>query len=266
MGPLRAELAKLTTVRTTLVLSLVGWALVLLGALMTVLTAGADLGDPTAGSALFSGLQGGFTGAEAQVAEVLDQIGGAAVLVLVVGVLVMTTEVRHGTLGRTLQLTPSRTRVLTAKLAAGVVYALVFLLGSLVVTGAVLAFSLTGQDVVLRAGPLVWTSLWQAAVALTLTAVLGVAVGALLRSQVVAVTVALVWVFVVENLIAQLAPAVGQWLPFQAQQAIFVSDELREVIGDAVRLLDPALALTVFLGYVVVATVAAGVLLRTRDV
>jgi hypothetical protein len=94
-----------------------------------------------------------------------------------------------------------------------------------------------------------------------------VAVGALLRSQVVAITLALVWVFIVENLVRGFFPAVGRWLPFQAQQAVFVSQEMRDSVpAGALDLLDPAVGLVVFLGYVVVATAAAAVLLRVRDV
>jgi ABC-2 type transport system permease protein len=257
MGTFRAELRKLTTVRTTTVLTLAGWALVILGSLFLIFSNIDDeTGMPTFG--------GAFSGSASDVAGVIDQIGGSSIIVLVVGLLIVTTEVRHQTLGRTLQLTPSRTRVLLAKLAGGVAYAAAFFVGGLVVVGVLLAI---GAAVGLSVGPEVTTALWHGLVGLGLTAVLGVSVGALLRSQVVAITLTLVWVFIVENLVRGFFPSVGRWLPFQAQQAVFVSQEMRDSVpAGALDLLDPAVGLAVFLGYVVVFTTAAAVLLRTRDI
>jgi ABC-2 type transport system permease protein len=252
MGLVVAEIRKYTTVRTTWILTLVGWALVALSGGLLVLTS--QVGGP-------------FGGTAREVADVIDQIGSASVILLVVAVLAMTTEFRHGTVGRTLQLTPSRSRVLAAKLVSGVVYAVVFYLGAVVVSTLVLLAGMVTQDVSLGFGSEVVTALWQGIVGLGLTAMFGVALGALLRNQVVAITVALVWVMVVESLVAQLLPEVGRWLPFQALNALFVSPEMRAAMPDGMfSLLEPMAGLAVFLGYVLVAMVSAGVLLRTRDV
>jgi ABC-2 type transport system permease protein len=252
MGLVVAELRKYTTVRTTWVLTLVGWGLVALSGGLLVLTS--QVGGP-------------FGGTAREVADVVDQIGSASVILLVVAVLAMTTEFRHGTVGRTLQLTPSRSRVLVAKLVSGVVYAVVFFLGGVAVSGLVLLAGMLVRDVSLGFGSEVATALWQGVVGLGLTAMLGVALGALLRNQVVAITVALVWVMVVESLVSQLLPEVGRWLPFQALNALFVSAEMRATVPEGMlTLLEPMAGLAVFLGYVLVATVAAGVLLRVRDV
>ncbi len=164
-----------------------------------------------------------FTGSDADVAVAIDQIGSNSVIVLVVALLAMTTEFRHGTAGRTFQVAPSRTRVLVAKMLVGAGYATVFLLA--------------------------------------------VAIGALIRSQVVALTAMLVWVFIVEQLVSFAAPRVGQWLPFNALNAVFVSAEARQGVPDGMMvLLEPAVGLATFLGYVVVTAAAAILLLRTRDV
>jgi ABC-2 type transport system permease protein len=260
MGPFRSELRKLTTVRTTAVLTLAGWALLVLGSLFLLFSNIDDeTGMPTFG--------GAFTGSATDVAGVIDQIGGSSIIVLVIGLLLVTTEVRHQTIGRTLQLTPSRTRVLGAKLAAGLAYAAAFFLGGLLIVGVLLAIGAAAEGVGLSYGPEVGTALWHGVAGLGLTAVFGVAIGALLRSQVVAITLTLVWVFVVENLVRAFVPSVGRWLPLQAQQAVFVSQELRDSVPEgALDLLEPAVGLAVFLGYVVVALAAAAVLLRVRDV
>jgi ABC-2 type transport system permease protein len=252
VGAFRAELRKLWTVRTTLVLTLVGFGLVVLSSSV----------------GLFSSIMGeAFTGTDEQVGDAIAQIGGSAMIVLIVALLAMTTEFRHGTIGRTLQITPSRTRMLAAKLAAGAAYALAYFVASLVLVVLLLMAAAAYHGVGLDPGPATVTALWQGPVGLVLNAVLGVAVGALIRSQVVAVSLTLVWLFVVENLFAALWPAVGRWLPFQALSSLFISrDALPAAPESGVALLEPAVALAVFLGYVLAASLAAVVLLRTRDV
>lgn len=253
MAEFAAELRKLWTVRTTWVLSAVGWALVAVSTAMALF------------NEQFRG--GPFTGSDAQVRAALDQIGASAPLVLVIALLAMTTEFRHGTIGRTLQLTPRRLHVLIVKLAAGVTYAFAYFVTTLMVVAAAVAIAAAvhGQSVSLGAETV--TGLWQGLVGLSLNAVLGVAIGALLRSQVVAITVTLVWLFVAESLINTLVPAVGRWLPFQTLNALFLSEETLAARPEGMMApLDPPLALATFLGYVLIATLAAGVVLRVRDV
>jgi ABC-2 type transport system permease protein len=260
MGLLRSELRKLTTGRTILVLTVVGLGLVAVSASFGLFA---------------TDLVGPFTGSERQVAEAIGSLGGNTVIVLIVGILSVTTEFRHGTIGRTLQLEPSRTRVLTAKLIAAVGYAVGFTALALVVVAALVAVAASGAGVSPEWGPEAARALWQAPVGFALNAMLGVAVGALLRSQVIAMTVTLVWLFVVESLVVFLLPSVGRFLPFQALAALFADATADLVIdgggggggmGFGVELLDPGVGLTVFLGYVVVACVAAGVHLTRGDV
>jgi ABC-2 type transport system permease protein len=258
-GLLRSELRKLSTGRTVLVLTAFG-----------LLLAGVS-----AAFGLFAtDLVGPFTGSERQVADAVGAgPSGSTVIALIVGILSVTTEFRHATIGRTLQLAPSRTRVLIAKLAAAVVYALVLVVLTLAVVAVLVAVAAAGADVRPRWGPDATRALWQAPIAFALNAMLGVAVGALLRSQVVAIAVTLVWLFVVESLVVFLAPAVGRFLPFQALEALF-TDGSSSVMVDGggggmtfgIEVLDPGVALIVLLGYVTVACAAAGVHLTRGDV
>lgn len=249
MGLIVAEIRKLTTMRTTWVVTLLGIVLVAVSATFAV----------------FLDLFGGaFTGTDEQVALVIGQIVGNSAIVLVVAILAVTTEFRHGTIGRTLQLVPSRTRVLAAKLVAGVGYAIAFFAAGMVV---VALFVLLGADE-LQVGSAALDALWQGATALVLTAILGSAVGALLRSQVVAVIVALVWVFAIEPPLAFFLPRVGRWLPFQLLSALSTTEEMTAG-PDGMAMAQPveaAVALPLFFGYVAVATIAAGLLMRYRDV
>jgi ABC-2 type transport system permease protein len=248
MGLIGSELLKLTSVKTTWVLTLAGLAFVMVGA----------------GFFLFeSEFSGAFTGTDGQVAAAIDQVGGSSVFVLVIALLLVTTEFRHGTIGRALQLNPSRTAFLVSKAGiAGGYAALFFVLGVLVVglmmlvTGESLSFGTETRD-----------ALWQGPLGLVLTGIFGVTLGALLRSQVVAVSLTLVWVFLGETLINQFAPEVGRWLPFQALNSLFLSEEIMAGMPEGmVQPLEPFTALAVFVGYLLVTAVAAIALMRYRDV
>lgn len=253
MGLVLAEIRKLTSITTTWVLTGIG--LLLVGLFAGVFTfVGQASGGP-------------FTGADRQLALAIEQIGGNSVIVLVVALLMMTTEFRHGTVGRTLQITPSRTRVMAAKLAVGAVYAVVFMLIGLVVVAIILGIAAGAGSTGLSLGAASGTAVWHGFAGLILTALLGVAIGALIRSQVVALTLMLVWVFVLESLINFAAPRIGRWMPFNALNAMFISEEATAGAPEGmIDFLDPTMGLLVFLGYVAVAAVVAVVLMRTRDV
>jgi ABC-2 type transport system permease protein len=247
-GILAAELRKLTSVRTTWIITGVGLALVAAGA----------------GFFLFEEeFSGPFEGTDGQLAAAIDQIGGMSPIVLVIGLLAMTTEFRHGTIGRTLQFTPSRTTVVGAKLAIGTAYGVLFFVLGLVVVALLVA--VTGQ--VPTVGGETWASLWQGPVGLALTAMFGVALGALLRNQVVAVAVALIYLFIGETLVNQFFPEVARWMPFQALNAVFLSEESMAGMPEGMLApLEPLVGLAVFVGYVLAFSVAAIVLMRERDV
>lgn len=248
MGLVRSEIRKLTTVVTTWVLTGVGMLLVLLTA------------------AIFTFTGEAFDGSDAHIALAVDQVGANSIIVLVVGLLLMTTEFRHGTVGRTLQITPARLQVIGAKLLAGGLYGLAFMVAGLVVVVGVLIVAALVGSTGIALGSDTLGAVWQGAAGLVLTALLGVAVGALIRSQVVALTLMLVWVFIVESLVGVAAPSVGKWLPFSALDAVFATDPSGQAAQAGLQRLDPALGLVMFLAYVVVAAGAAAALMRTRDV
>ena len=247
-----AEIRKLRTVRTTWVLTLVGWGLVVLS--VSVFLFVDEIG-------------GTFDGTDGEVAAAVGQVGGNSIIILIVGILAITTEFRHGTIGRTLQLTPSRVDVLVSKLATAALYAVAFFATGLVIVAVLLAIGAAQEGVSVDVGSETLTALWHGPLGLALTALFGVAVGALLRSQVITITVTLVWLFIAENLVVGLVPAVGRWLPFQALNAVFLSGEMREMIPEGQMVpLDPLVGLATFLAYVAVAIAGPAFLLRVRDV
>lgn len=125
----------------------------------------------------------------------------AQILALVLGVLTVTNEYRHGTITPTLLITPSRPRLLAAKLVAAVATAVGL---EALITVVLLVLTLVfGQDTD-GAGRVIAGSLASVA----LYAALGVGVGALFGSQIVAIIVSLLYPFFGE-LVLSLIPKVG---------------------------------------------------------
>ena len=244
------ELRKLTTVRTTWTLSTIGLVIVAMS------TSSYVFGDPVDAA----------VGSATRTATAIDVIGANSLMVLVVGVLVMTTEFRHDTIGHTLQLTPGRTRVLASKLVAGAVYGAAFFAACLAITAVMLLATVVTSGTSPAFGGSIIDALWRNLLAMSLTGALGVAAGAVIRSQVVAVTTSLLWVFVVENLVSATSYAVGRWLPFQALNAIHVSELERAGQGGGILPLTPTTGLLVFLGHVALLSLIAGVTMSERDI
>ena len=143
---------------------------------------------------------------------------------LVLGVLGMAGELRHGTATSTFLVTPKRGRVVAAKLAAAAVTGLAMAAAS---SAAVLAVGLPwlrakGIEVAI-ADPRVAARVAGLAVAVALYAVLGTGLGALLRNQVAAVVVGLLWWSQgVERVLTGILhqPGLERWLPLGAASAL----------------------------------------------
>lgn len=253
IGLLRAELRKLATVRSTWAITAIGLLLVLGGA------------APTA-----FGTFAPFTGSVAQTADVLGGVGGASVIPLIVALLAITTEFRHGTIGRTLQLTPSRTRVIVVKGVAAAGFAVLFATLGVLLSLAIGLIGAAQAGVTLTFGGPVGEVLWQSYAALALTALLGVAFGALVRSQALALAVALIWIFVGETLVGFWRPEIGRYLPFNALNALFIPADQAEAAAQGgfagLEPLDPLVAFGAFLAWVVAFSAAAIAAMRYRDV
>ena len=143
---------------------------------------------------------------------------------LVLGVLGMAGELRHGTATSTFLVTPKRGRVVAAKLAAAAVTGLAMAAAS---SAAVLAVGLPWlrakaiEVAIADAG--VAARVAGLAVAVALYAVLGTGLGALLRNQVAAVVVGLLWWSQgVERVLTGILhqPGLERWLPMGAASAL----------------------------------------------
>ena len=170
--------------------------------------------------------------------DTLSVTGTGAVLVLVVGIIISAGEYRHGTAADTFLTTPQRNRVAAAKLTLGAAVGLAAgVISSLACLGiASLLYTLEGATFPLGDGE-VWTILVGTLAYTTLFGTLGVALGVLIRNQVLAISAALAWLAVIEHTLVTLAPDIGRWLPVAAGQAMVrtnLDDLLSPLAGTAV--------------------------------
>jgi ABC-2 type transport system permease protein len=205
-----AELLKLWTTRTArvlLALAAAGTAALT----VVVLTFAGRPGQPALGDDALRQL-------------VLAPNGPLTLAALVLGILGMAGEFRHGTATSTFLVTPVRGRVVAAKLAAAAAGGLAI---ALVAAAVILAIALPwlpakGVDVTL-ADPGLAARLTGLAAAVALYAVLGTGLGALFRNQFAAVIVGLLWwQGGVEDLVLGLLrrPGLERWLPDGAALAL----------------------------------------------
>jgi ABC-2 type transport system permease protein len=242
---LRSELRKLRTTRTSLGL--------LLGLVVLI---------------LFGVIAGAF-GAEADLSQLDNQrelVGNgafAAVFASLVGVLAMTSELRHGTIRATFLVTPNRTRVVVAKALASLLAGVAFgALGVGLALGVGVALvRARGYDVLLSSGDvrrlvlgtIVMSGLWAA---------LGVGLGALVHNQVLAIVGLFVWVFVVEVLVLEYLPGAGRFAPGAAGTAMTGS-----TVGDSsTQVLSAPAGGAVLAAYAAMCVLAGVVATNRRDV
>lgn len=161
-----------------------------------------------------------------------SQATAASVFFLILGIIGMTQEYRHRTATPTFLTEPRRWRVVAAKLAAYALVAVPFAVLVLAVNVLVVeiyagargaAPSLTGDNlrVVLDSG-----------LVLVIYAFIGVGLGALIKNQVGAIVGTLVYLFVVETIVASIGAIQGayKWLPGGAVRALTSNFQAPELL------------------------------------
>lgn len=153
--------------------------------------------------------------------------GLAYLLTLAIGVMAIGSEYRHKTITSTFLTTPRRVQVMVAKVTSllgfGVLYGLLFIVGSVGIGATVL--SLKGHAAFPEAGPIVRT-LALILLVLGLWALIGLGVGILIPNQVAALLIAIGVAWIVEPLAGFLlgtqswGKGVAQYFPSQATNAI----------------------------------------------
>ena len=139
--------------------------------------------------------------------DVIGISGFAQVFALLLGIIAVTSEFRHGTVTPSLLVVPDRVRLTLAKLGAALIVGLALgivatglsaLIGSVILNARDIPNPLSGSDVTkMVIGGTIATALYAA---------LGVGVGAVVRNQVGAVVGSLIYLFVLENLLTIAKP------------------------------------------------------------
>src|SRR4029077_4592867 len=161
--------------------------------------------------------------------SILSSAAAGSVFAIVVGIIMISTEFRHFTSRPTFLLEPRRGRVIVAKLLVagglGIVYGLACVAAVFALTGP----GLGGEGVSLgwASNGLIATMLGILFV-VAIYAVVGIGVGVLFRNQIAAVISALVFLFVIEPLIAAI-PGVKEAYPyFPAAAAMALTGTMRD--------------------------------------
>ena len=176
-----AELVKLRTLRST-------WGFLLVALLFGGLVAAGNIGGSSETDRLDP---------ELQFRIVLDAAFPGSILALLLGIILVTNEFRHGTIARSLLASPRRPRFVGVKLFTGGVTGALLMAAMIVVIAVAAMIWLGILDVPLEAGEAADAS-WRALLVASLAGVLGAGIGGAVHSQVGALVGALLWMFVLE--------------------------------------------------------------------
>jgi ABC-2 type transport system permease protein len=244
-GAIRSELLKLRTTRTFF-----GIVIATLGLIALIVGAAAAAAP--------------YEAQDVPGLDLLSTAGLAQPFALVLGILAVSTEFRHGTITPTLLATPDRVRLMVAKLtahgAAGVVlgivgYGLAALLAVAILPLRDISTEMSfGEGFEMAAGGIL---------CIALLAAVGVGVGAIVRNQVGAVIGGLAWLFMIEPLLTAI-PTVGPWIEdYGLGGAIGALSQ--DALGGGADISQLAGGL-LLLGYAIVFAAAGAILLRRRDI
>ena len=256
MNLIRAELRKLFTTKT--------WLLLLIGTVLLSLV-------PVVLNLAFAGQKSNGSVALPEITDpriqelILTGPSTATIFIAILGVIGITQEYRHRTATPTFLTTPTRWKVIVAKLVTylglGVVYAavaavFVVAVGALWINGAGGDFTLAGDN---------WKILVGAAIAAALYGIVGVGFGALVRNQVGAVVGLLAYLFVIENIIGGIPATrdIYKFLPGGASSAMY---SYTDIPGASVDLLTPFQGGLLLTGYGLVFTAIALFISTRREV
>lgn len=241
MRILRSEWLKLVSVPTTWLL--LGTMLLIEGLAAGLLTGLADIED----------LKG------RNPASLLTGTGLATVMIFTLGALLATNEYRHGTANHTFIITPRRERVVLAKLAVGLVVGIAAALLYVTVNAGLGLSILSSRDVPVD-GDLAVNVYLGTGTGIVLGCLFGVALGVLLRNQILTIVVGLV-LFLLRGVVALfIGTSVGKYFPGEALLA------LQGTPGAAATLLDQVDAGFVLLATCVVLSIAGMVVTRFREI
>lgn len=185
----------------------------------------------------------------------------STVMALITGTLMFTSEVQHGTLANAITAQPARWVTVAAKTAIAAGFGLAMGVAGMIagLSGAVLG----GLDAGDTSG-MATTAAWGLMLT-TVAAIFGLGIGMTVRHSSAAISITLVWTFVIENLFRSFAPpTVSRFLPFNPPNGLLSIPTTSDPEALAVALTRVQDAL-LFSSYTVAALTIGTVLLYRRD-
>jgi ABC-2 type transport system permease protein len=190
------------------------------------------------------------------------------IFAIILGIMLMAGEFRHGTAVATFLTAPKRGSVLAAKLGMAAIggvllmwisTGLSFLAGFLVLS--------TFEEAGTPSEDLFPNTLVAATIGGAVLGVIGVAIGTLVRNQMLAITGALIYLFVIDPILLAFLPDIGKYLPTGLVTAMLAIDINAPELGfDTSSYLPPLEATGLLLAYgLVFGAVAIGTSLK-RDI
>ena len=169
--------------------------------------------------------------------DILEVLGFADVIAMILGVLVITWEFRHNTITETFLVEPRRERVIGAKTAAAMLTGALLAAASAALALGIAAVWIGGDP-----GVSFDSSVWERAArqipSSALFGALGVGLGAIVRGQALAIVLGFVWFLIAEPLVNGLYDEVGRYLPGRvlSELAGASGGEVHIAVGPAVGL------------------------------
>jgi ABC-2 type transport system permease protein len=203
---------------------------------------------------------------EREASNVFSAAGNAFIFVMVLGIIGITAEFRHQTITPTLLATPSRAKVIGSKLLSYLLIGAVYAAAGVVLVLAIALPWLSAKGLTVELGSHdIPRTLIAGFIVASFYALLGVGVGSLLTNQAAAITLSIVYLFVIESLISVI-PFVREaypYLPGAAAQAMLVAEDDR--VQPDWTFLTPVVGGIVLIAWAL-AFSAAGVWRMRRDV
>jgi ABC-2 type transport system permease protein len=203
-------------------------------------------------------------------ADAVDMFTSSAtsyVAVFVLGVLGVTTEFRYQTITPTVLATPSRWALITAKMITYAIVGAVYAATCLIVQLAIALPWLSSKNIDFSLGSEhVPRALGGVFGVVTLFGIVGLGVGALLKNQIVAVTVGVIFLLVLQNLLL-IIPGVKHVFPFMPGGGVA---SILTITGDrtanGVSLLSPAGGVVVLLAWAFIPAILGASITMNRDI
>ncbi len=200
----------------------------------------------------------------AYVNSIVASCANASVFVLILGIIGMTGEYRHMTITATFLASPRRAPVMLAKAVAYAVIGAFFGIVDFLVSFSLATITLAGKDHAAIVPSESLQTLGGVILGFAIYAILGVAVGSLIRNQVAALIIALVFVFLIQPLLSAFVDWTTAWLPGGALDAV-MSFTYRQ--GEAtVGLFSAWVGGLLLIGYAIVLGAIASITTLKRDI